>query len=217
MIHPIQRAIVPPLLKLLWIKEINGIENIPSDGRFVVTPNHQSFFDDWIVPSVIIAHLDKELHMYVNRSYFRNPIFRLYMDHHGCIPVEVHNSKDKKKVNEKAFQKALFYLGKGEPTCIYPEGHRSVDGELQKAKYGAAKLALTARIPVLPVGIIGSGDVLQKGKVIPKVKRQVKVYIGKPIYLDKYYGKENNKKVLKETTTIIMKSIGKLIGKRYRY
>lgn len=217
MIHPIQRLILPPLLKLFWIKEIKGIENIPKNGRFVVTPNHQSFFDDWIVPSVIALHLDKELHMYVNRNYFKNPLFRWYLNHHKSIPVEVHDSKDKKEVNEKAFQKALHYLKNNEPVCIYPEGHRSLDGELQKAKFGAARLAIAAKVPVLPVGIVGSREVLQKGKTFPRIKKIIKLRIGKPTYLKKYYGMENNKKVLKEATTLIMKEIAKLINKEYRY
>ncbi len=217
MLHPIQSLTIPLLLKLIWIKEIEGIRNIPKDGRFVATPNHQSYFDDWIVPSIIGVHLDKELHMYVNRDYFKNSLFRWYLKRHECIPVEVHNTKDKKEVNEKAFKKALYYLKKKEPVCIYPEGHRSSDGELQEGKFGAARLAIAAEVPVLPVGIIGSGYVLGKGRVFPRIKKVIRFKIGKPIRLKRYYGKENNKKILKEATNLIMKEIGKLINKEYRY
>ncbi len=217
MIHSIQSLTILPLLKLIWIKKIKGISNIPLDGRFVVTPNHQSFFDDWIVPGIIDPLVNKELHMYVNRNYFKNPLFRWYLKHHKCIPVEVHKVKDKKEINEKAFQKALYYLENKEPICIYPEGHRSPDGELQKAKFGAARLAITAKVPILPIGLIGSRDILQKGKTFPKIKKIIKLNIGKPIYLKEYYGKENNKKILKEATTLIMKEIAKLTRKKYRY
>jgi len=217
MLHPIQSLTIPPLLKIIWIKEIKGVEHIPLDGKFVATPNHQSFFDDWIVPSVIGLHLDKELHMYVNSNYFKNPLFRWYLNHHECIPVEVHKTKDKKEVNERAFRKALYYLKNKEPVCIYPEGHRSSDGKLQRGKFGAARLAIAAKVPVLPVGIIGSRDVLGKGKIFPSIKKVIRFKIGKPIYLKRYYGKENNKKILKEATKLIMKDIGKLINKEYRY
>ena len=40
--------------KLLWLKEVGGKENVPLDGRFIVTPNHQSFLDDWIPSSIIV-------------------------------------------------------------------------------------------------------------------------------------------------------------------
>ncbi|MBW2975690.1 1-acyl-sn-glycerol-3-phosphate acyltransferase [Candidatus Woesearchaeota archaeon] len=217
MLHPIQELTIPPLLKLLWIREIRGIDNIPKDGRFVAAPNHQSFFDDWVVPSIIVLHLDKELHMYVNSSYFKSPLFRWYLNHHKSIPVEVHKTRDRKKVNEKAFRKALYYLNKDEPVCIYPEGHRSPDGELQKGRVGAARLAIAAKAPVLPIGIIGSRDVLPKGKRFPKLKRVIKIRIGKPIYLKRYYGREDNKKVLNEATKLIMQGIAGLVNKEYPY
>ncbi len=216
MLHPIQRIIIPPLLKLVWIKKIEGIKNIPLDGKFVATPNHQSFFDDWIVPSIIAVYLNRELHMYVNRKYFRNPLFRWYLNHHKCIPVEVYNSKDKKEVNEKAFWMAMQYLEKNEPICIYPEGHRSRDGKLQIGKLGAARLAITARVPVLPIGIIGTREVLPKGKIIPKIKKVITVKIGKPIYFKEYYEKGASKKILIKATNKIMREIGKLIGQKYK-
>ena len=217
MIHPIHRCTIIPLLKLFLIKEVKGIGNLPQDGKFVVTPNHQSFFDDWVVPIGIVLNLDKKLHMYANRNYFKNPLFKWYLNHTGSIPVEVHYAPDKKEINEKAFQKALQYLQNKEPICIYPEGHRSPDGKLQEAKVGAAHLALAAKVPILPIGIMGSKEVLPKGKKFPRIKKIIQLNIGKPIYLDKYYGKENNKKVLKEVTTLIMKEIGKLTNLEYNY
>ena len=217
MIHPIQRLIVPPLLRLMWLKEVRGIENIPKDGRFIVTPNHQSYLDDWIPPSLIVPYLDKELHMYVNSSYFKNPLSRLYLWNHKAIPVEIYGGKDRKKINEKAFKKALSYIKKGEPICIYPEGGRTKDGKLQKAKTGAARLALTAKVPILPVGIVGTRKVWPKGKAFPRIKRIVKVNIGTPLYFNKYYRKQNNKNALSNATRTIMEEIAKLIGKEYKY
>ena len=217
MVHDIQTTIIPVLLKLLWLKKIEGKGNIPLDGRFVVAPNHQSFFDDWVVPSIIIPHIGKEVHMYVNRKFFKNPLSRWYLNHQNSIPVEVYGGKDRKKINEKAFKKALYYLKNKEPICVYPEGHRSKDGELQKGKVGAARLAIAAKVPILPVGVIGTRDILPKGKKFPIFKKVIEIKIGKPIYLKKYYGKENNKKVLKEATTLIMKEIGKLANKEYNY
>ena len=217
MIHPLQLLIIPPLLKAIWIKSIGGLENIPKDGRFIVTPNHQSYFDDWITPSIIVPYINKELHMYSNRKYFKNPIFRWYLNHHKAIPVEVYGGKDKKEINERAFQTALEYLKNNEPICIYPEGHRSPDGQLQKGKSGAAKLAIAAKVPILPIGIIGSRDVLSKGKSFPKLKKIIKISIGKPIYLKQYYGKENDKTILNIATTLIMKEIGKLANLEYEH
>jgi len=217
MLHPIQRVVVPFFLRLFWIKEVRGLENMPKDGRFIVTPSHGSFIDDWIMPVFVISMIDKELHMYVNKNYWKNPLFALYMNHHKCIPVEVHDAKDKKEVNQRAFEKALEYLNNNEPICIYPEGHRSPDGELQKGKFGAAKLALHAKAPVLPVGLVNTFDVWPKAKKFPKIKRIVKVNIGKPIYFEKYYKTKDKKDTLKKATRTMMEEIAKLMNKKYRY
>jgi len=217
MIHPIQRLFLIPLLKLFWIKNVEGIENLPKDGRFIVTPNHQSFLDDWIPSTIIVPFLDKELHMYVNNTYFKNRIFRWYLYNSKCIPVETRKIESRKKINGEALKKALYYLSINEPICIYPEGHRSLDGELQEAKPGAAKLALEARVPILPFGIVGTRDILPKGQKFPKIKRIVNVKIGKPIYFDKYYRKKDNNEIKEKITREIMQGIGKLVGKRYKY
>ena len=131
-----------------------------------------------------------------------------------CIPISIQTKNP--ETNKKAFKLALKYLKKGESVGIFPEGGRTLDGELREAKTGIARLALTSKVPVLPIGVIGSYDVFPKGAKFPKFKR-FDIKIGKLIYFDNYFGKENNKKVLKEVTTKVMKEIAKLINKKYRY
>ena len=211
MVYPIQRLIVPPLLKLIWIKEIKGVENIPSDGRFIATPNHQSYFDDWLMPTVVVWRLNKKLHMYVTRKFYKNFLSRLYLNHCECIPVETGDAPDKKKVNEDAFNQGRDYLARGEPMCIYPEGTRSKDGKLQQGKFGAAKLAIAEKVPILPIGISGTREVLPKGKSLPRLRKVIKINIGKPVFLDNFYGKED-KQSLKEATDYIMKEIEKAMN-----
>ena len=189
-------------------------ENIPKDGFFIIAANHSSYVDDIAVTIIVIKRTNKKVHMYCNDRYYNIKYLASILKWGGCIPVSVQTRNE--NVNKKAFQLALEYLKKGEPVGIFPEGGRSIDGRLQQAKTGIAKLTLTARVPVLPVGVIGSHKVLPKTAAFPRLKRfQLKV--GKPIYFDKYYGKENDKKILKEVTTIVMKKIAQLIGQEYRY
>ena len=108
------------------------------------------------------------------------------------------------------------YLTQGKIIGIYPEGTRTLDGKLQRGKTGAARLALAAKVPIVPVGLIGTFEILPKGKNIPKLKRAI-VNIGKPIYFDKYYGKENDKKTIRLVTTKVMKEIAKLCKKKYGF
>ncbi len=100
--------------------------------------------------------------------------------------------------------------------AIYPEGTRTLTGKLQKAKTGVARLALAARVPVVPIGLIGTFEIMPKGQNYPNLKRAT-VNIGRLMYFDKYYGKENDKKTLRLVTTKIMKEIAKLSGQRYEF
>ena len=77
-------------------------------------------------------------------------------------------------------------------------------------------MALVARVPILPVGLTGTFEILPKGKNVPRFKRAT-VNIGKLMYFDEYYGKENNKKTVRLVTTKIMKEIAKLTGEQYNF
>ena len=213
MVYPIGKLIIPLIAKL-WIGKVIGLDNIPKDRPFIIAANHSSYLDDFSMPPLVILYLNKKLHMYCNDRFYKNKFFAAFLNWAKCIPISIQTKN--KKVNKRAFKLALKYLKKGEPVGIFPEGGISIDGKLKEAKTGIAKLALVARVPVLPIGIIGSYKVLPREAKFPKFKR-FDIKIGKLIYLDKYFGKENNKKVLKVATTLIMKKIAKLINKRYRY
>ncbi len=213
MVYPIGKRLFASITKL-WIKKIIGLENIPKDRPFVVAANHGSFLDDFSVPPIIMWHINKKVHMYCNDRFYKNKLFGIFLNWAGCIPISIQTKNP--ETNKAAFNLALKYLKKGEFVGLFPEGGRSLDGELREAKTGIAKLALTSKVPVLPVGIIGSYDVFPKGAKFPKFKR-FDIKIGKLVYFDKYFGKENNKKILKEVTTKIMKEIAELANKEYRY
>lgn len=213
MVYPIGRLIIPPIAKL-WIRNINGLKNVPKDKPFIIAANHSSFLDDFAIVPIVLPYINKKVHMYCSDFYYKNKLLAAFLKWAGCIPIAVKTKN--KKINTRAFKLALKYLKKGEPVGLFPEGGRSIDGRLKPAKTGIAKLALTSKIPVLPMGIIGSYKVFPKGAKFPKFKK-FDIKIGKLIYLDKYFGKENNKKVLKEVTTLIMKEIAKLSKQKYEF
>lgn len=213
MVYPIGKRVVSSIAKL-WIKRIDGLENIPRDKPFILAANHGSFMDDFSLSPIVILHLNKRVHMYSNDRFYKNKLFAAFLNWSGCIPVSIQTKN--KETNKKAFELALNYLKKGELVGIFPEGGRSLAGELREARYGIARLALTSKIPVLPAGIIGSYKVFPKGAKFPKFKK-FNIKFGKLIYFDKYFDKEQNNKVLKEVTTLVMKEIAKLAGMEYKY
>ncbi len=214
MIYAFEKFSMIPLCRL-WVRKVDGIENIP-EGAFVVVANHTSYYETLLVPSLVIPRIKVPMHALVNEIYWSSFIASLFLNHWQCIKVSMEKNEISKKKNVFAFQEALKYLKKGEIMMVFPEGHRSRDGKLQKGKTGAARLALKAKVPVLPIGIMGAGEVLPRGKIFPRFKR-CEVQIGKPIYFDNYYKKKLNKKILEESTREIMQEIAKLASQKYNY
>ena len=199
-----------------WVRKIEGLENIPQDNPFIMAVNHSSYFDVFLPPISIVHTLDKKIHALVNSYYWNNFLTRFFLDIWEEIPVYVDKEKNSKQKNKAAFQKAIYYLKNNELVMIFLEGTRSIDGKLKKAYTGVARLALAAKVPVLPFGIIGANKVLPRGKALPRFAR-CEVKIGKLIYFNEYNNKKINKKMLEEATRKIMREIAKLIGQKYNY
>ncbi len=117
---------------------------------------------------------------------------------------------------EEAFQDLLSLLKKDKIVGIFIEGNRSSEGKLKKGKTGAVRLSLKAHVPILPIGIIGAFDIAPRNKLIPKLKR-AKLHISKLVYLNDYYKKDINKKLLRKLTDDIMHIISELTEKPYNY
>lgn len=213
MVYPLLKPVMVPLIGF-YIKKIEGKENIPKDCGFIVAANHASYLDDFAVPVAIVPTIDKKIHFYVNSRYYRNWLLKKFLNHAECIPISSSKAAGSKRINKIGLKKAIYYLKKKEPIGIFPEGSRSHDGKLKAAKTGIACLLLKARVPVLPVGIMGSYGVLPKGAVFPRHKK-CSIRIGKLMYFDKYYKARQNKRVLKEVTNKIMETIARLSGQKY--
>ena len=215
MVYLISQLTIGALMKL-FIKKIDGKNRIITDEPFIIACNHASYIDDFAVPSAFYPTINRKFHFYVNSSYFKNFFFRMVLDYYKSIPVDVDGRKNHKQVNKQAFEDALQYLKKGDVIFVFPEGARSIDGRLQKGKVGVAKLALVAKVPVQPVGIIGSNRILPKGNFFPRPAR-CRVNIGKPLCFEECYDRKINKNMLENVTRKIMKDIAKLVGQEYNY
>lgn len=214
MVYPISKILLLPPYRL-WLRKVQGMENIPEDKPFIIAANHSSYYDALLLHSILIPKLNKKIHALVHSGYWSNPINKYFLNLGECIPVHV-GKKGSKHKNKKSIGQAIKYLKKKEIVQIFPEGTRSQDGKLKRAYNGIAVLALKAKVPVLPIGIIDSYKVLPRGKVFLRFKK-CEVKIGKLMYFDDYYTKKSNQKTLDAITRSVMKQIAKLIGKKYNY
>jgi len=209
MVYPIVKRIIFPIVRL-WIKEINGINNIPRQGPFIIAANHASYLDHFLMGYLIIPRMNKKLHFLAKKEHFDNFLKKAWHTYGEAIPV------DRERGGKKALKMALKALNEGKIIGIHPEGTRSLTGKLQKAKTGVARLALLAKVPVIPIGLIGTFEIMPKGKYIPKLKRAI-VNVGKPMHFPKYYNKKINKRMLREIITKIMKEIARLSKQKYNF
>lgn len=209
MVHDIPKITIVPIIQL-WVKKINGLENVPKKGAFIAAANHASYMDHLIVGSTFIPHLDKKIHYLAKKEHFNNFFERKWHNYVGAIPV------DRQQGGGKALKLAITMLNRGEIIAIYPEGTRTLTGKMQRAKTGIARLALLSKAPVLPIGLIGTFEILPKGRYIPKAKRAV-MNIGKPMTFEKYYNKPVTKRLLREITGKIMKEIARLSNQEYDF
>ena len=150
------------------------------------------------------------MHFLAKKEHFDRPLKAAWHTYGGAIPV------DRQAGGKKALKFAIKALKQGKIIAMHPEGTRTLTGKLQKAKTGVARLALIAKVPVIPVGLIGTFDILPKGKYIPKLKRAT-MNIGKPMYFDKYYNKKITKGLIRKVTNDIMAEIARLCKQKYNF
>ena len=154
----------------LFRMKVRGAESVPASGAFVVTPTHRSIVDTFIVASVTrnrVRFMGKQ-ELWANRavSWLLTTL--------GGFPVD-------RGAGSGAVKAALAVLGEGEPVVVFPEGTRRHGESIDDLQEGAAYLAVKRGVPLLPVGIGGTEEILASGKVIPRLKR-VAVVIGPPIH-----------------------------------
>ena len=194
---------------LPWKGKCTGAENIPRTGA-IIAANHASYLDHFVIGTNIMYKAQRVPYYLAKIEHFEG-MQRLWHKQLPAIPV------DREKGGKKALKKAIQHLKKGDIIMMYPEGTRTLTGRMNRARTGVARLAMSAKVPVIPMGITNTFKILPKGKLFPRFGLKADLNIGKPLYFDDYYGKENDRKSLRKVTTKIMKEIAKLADKKYDF
>jgi len=138
----------------------------------VVASNHQSLFD---IPSIIVA-LDKAFGFLTKKELFRMPLFGRAMRRLGCVSIDRADPQSARK----SIAVAAAQVRAGSSLVVFPEGTRSPDGRLLPFKKGPFYLVQAARVPMIPVGVVGTHRVLSKSGVLI-YPGEVEVRVGRPI------------------------------------
>jgi 1-acyl-sn-glycerol-3-phosphate acyltransferase len=180
-VHKVPRHWSRVFMKLAGAKiTIEGQENIP-EGPVVIISNHEGDFD---IP-LIVGFIDKPVGFISKIEVKKVPILASWMKVMNCVFLDRSN-------RQKALQsirEGVKLLKKGHSLVIFPEGTRSKGGPVGRFKAGSFRLAVDAKVPIVPVSISGTSDLFEKNNRLIKPAK-VKLVIGKPIISHLYSDKD---------------------------
>ena len=139
---------------------------------------------------------------------FKVPVLGFLITRVGAFPVK------RGTADRTALRTAIELLQGGEIVAMFPEGTRSLDGRLKHPEPGVGMIALRAKVPVIPVALIDTNQLLRPHSFLFRFSR-VKVIYGKPIPLDDLYD-QGGREAVEETGRRIMAAIGELLGEQRR-
>jgi long-chain acyl-CoA synthetase len=169
------------LRALLTRVTITGVENLPASGPYIISPNHQSYLDPFLVCGSLPFRVVKQVFFVGAIEYFETPFMQWAARIFNLVPVD----PDSNLI--PAMKAGAFGLSHGKILILFPEGERSIDGTVKKFKKGAPILSQHLHVPIVPVAIKGVYDVWPRGrplnwsKVWPWNGHRVSIEIGKPI------------------------------------
>lgn len=206
-LYRVLKVILRPILRGLYRVRGEGLEGFPKEGPVIVVANHVSFMDSLWVPLCV----PRRMVFLAKAEYFDSKKTAWFFKALGMIPVR----RDGKEQAEAALSAGLEVLEAGGVLGLYPEGTRSPDGRLYRGRTGVARLALRSQAPVLPVGLLGSREVMPKQKKFPKLWGKVRCHFGRPVTFERYYEQTEDRFVLRAVTDEIMYEIMSLSGQKY--
>ena len=166
------------LIKLAWKLpsriEVEGVENIPRQGPYLLCSNHQSYIDPVILLAVLPLRVILQLFAVGTSEIFGSGFMLRVARLMRVVVVD----PDANLV--PAMRAGAFGLRHGLGLILYPEGERSIDGSPKTFKKGAAILSIHLQVPIVPIAVDGIYDTWPRGKAFQKFA-PIKIEIGEPM------------------------------------
>jgi len=174
--HRVARAWACTMLRLaLSPVEIVGAEKLLHSPVAVYASNHLSYMDT----PVLFARLPFQFRILAKQGLWKVPFVGWYLNRSGQVPID--SSSPRSAV--AGLLRGVAALKSGMPLVLFPEGARSPDGRLQSAHSGCAFMAIRAGVPLIPLALIGTYELLPI-HVYALRPRPLKIIVGDPIPTD---------------------------------
>jgi carboxylesterase len=240
LMEPTSQLAMNSIKKLLYLQyskmnslKVEGKKNVPNTGGVIFACNHQS----WADAQVLGSSCPRIIHFIAKAMFKDFPVLRHLIDlNQGIYVTRAPKSKNKTK---EELKNVIQALKQGKAVAIFPEGtipgeedipRRAVEPEtgLLRGRSGVIRLALEAGVPIVPVGVSGTGRAFPP-EIFPRLEvlrlpgnTPMKIKFGKPLYYKKYFGKDlgstvTGRKTLRELTNKLMKEISDIVDHKMNY
>jgi 1-acyl-sn-glycerol-3-phosphate acyltransferase len=213
--YAVLKVLLARVALAIWRPRIEGLEHLPAKGKVIIASNHLSFIDSMLIPLICprrVAFLAKS--EYWTTPGLKGRFMKGFFNGIGAVPVK----RGQARASQAALDTAFEVVESGVAFGIYPEGTRSLDGRLYRARVGVGWLALKSQAPIVPVGITGTRDVLPVGAKVPRLKR-ITVTFGEPIVAAELdfpgAAVAENARARRVVADAVVESIGKITGQEY--
>jgi 1-acyl-sn-glycerol-3-phosphate acyltransferase len=206
-----KHIVIGPILLAIFRPWVVGLEHVPKQGPVILASNHLSFIDSIFLPLVV----DRPVVFLAKSEYFTGKglkgwATRLFFQAANQLPID----RSGGKASEASLNTGLRVLREGSILGIYPEGTRSPDGRLYRGRTGVARMVLEAGVPVVPVAMIGTAEVMPIGTRLPKVRR-VGIVFGEALDFSRFEGMEGDRFVLRSVTDELVYDLRALSDQDY--
>lgn len=204
------RLFLGPIVRAIWIRRLVGVEHIPRHGAVILAATHESYFD--FICTIAIAR--RNVYYLAAEKFFSNPRWRTIMRITGQVEVDRQHKENRQHIDSVV----LGLLRSGAAVGIFPEGTRApTPDEMLQGYPGVVRYAMTANVPIIPIGIRGAFDVMSRFDKRPKFKKIIDMTIGAPIRYDTSAAETITEEVVRRNLADLMLTLAALSGKRYPY
>jgi len=177
---------------------VEGIEHLKGEGPYIIMSNHQGSYDIF----ALLSHLPFQFKWLAKKELFSVPFFGWVMVAAGYISID----REGTRKTVEAMNEAARKIREGMSLLIFPEGSRSPDGSIQPFKKGGFTLAIKSKVPIIPISISGSREVMPKEK-FTSASGEIRIRIDHPIEIQNYSMKDRQS---------LMEKVSKTISKNFK-
>ena len=190
-------ALFNGIIRILFNYKVEGLENLPQDGAYILACNHRTMWD----PIFIACAVKRRCSFIAKIEFFKNKLIAKLFTWLGAFPV------DRGAADMAALDKAVNDIKSGKPFVIFPEGTRTKTGKLGRGKSGVAIIAGNTNADLVPVAICYDGKL--------RFRKKVTLKFGPIIPFEDFQITDNDRKQIRSAVKRIMNDIASLLGEDY--